>query len=565
MPLRTANSSILGWWKSGGGAPSTDPEEFRRAIERFDQPFYVVEKDGRDAVGHGGVGTFTANGAGATPGGAQRENGAYPIRAYSPVCRPESLGDPEFCDAHGLRYPYIAGAMANGVGSVEIVEAMAREGMIGFFGAAGLSLERIEAAIDRVQADLKMPDGGSLPYGFNLIHSPSEPKAEAATVDLYLRRDIRLVSASAYLNLTLPLVRYRMHGIHRDASGEVVAPNRVIAKVSRVEVARRFFSPPTERFLRPLIESGEITAEQAAMAESIPVAQDLTAEADSGGHTDNRPFVTLLPTMLALRDELQSQYGYRERLRVGAAGGIGSPAAAAAAFAAGASYILTGSINQACVESGTSQRVRDMLRQTHQADVAMAPAADMFEMGVRVQVLKRGTMFAMRGAKLYELYRTCGSLDEIPAASRATLEKDFFRASLDEVWEQTRAYFAERDPRQVESAEKDPKYKMALVFRWYLGQSSTWAVAGDPSRQVDYQIWCGPAMGAFNQWVKGSALEAQGERRVTAVALNLMAGAAILTRIQNLRAQGIALPPEVSRVTPRALSELKERLNSGTR
>ncbi len=26
----------------------------------------------------------------------------------------------------------------------------------------------------------------------------------------------------------------------------------------------------------------------------------------------------------------------------------------------------------------------------------MAPAADMFEMGVKVQVLKRGTLFAMR-------------------------------------------------------------------------------------------------------------------------------------------------------------------------
>jgi NAD(P)H-dependent flavin oxidoreductase YrpB (nitropropane dioxygenase family) len=49
--------------------------------------------------------------------------------------------------------------------------------------------------------------------------------------------------------------------------------------------------------------------------------------------------------------------------------------------------------------------VREMLAQAEQADVIMAPAADMFEMGVKLQVLKRGTMFAMRAAKLYELYR----------------------------------------------------------------------------------------------------------------------------------------------------------------
>jgi trans-AT polyketide synthase/acyltransferase/oxidoreductase domain-containing protein len=31
---------------------------------------------------------------------------------------------------------------------------------------------------------------------------------------------------------------------------------------------------------------------------------------------------------------------------------------------------------------------------------------------------------------------------------------------------------------------------------------------GDETRRMDYQIWCGPAMGAFNDWVRGSFLEA---------------------------------------------------------
>ena len=50
---------------------------------------------------------------------------------------------------------------------------------------------------------------GDAPYGFNLIHSPNEPDLENAVVDLYLRRGVRLVEASAYLDLTLPVVRYR--------------------------------------------------------------------------------------------------------------------------------------------------------------------------------------------------------------------------------------------------------------------------------------------------------------------------------------------------------------------
>ena len=136
----------------------------------------------------------------------------------------------------------------------------------------------------------------------------------------------------------------------------------------------------------------------------------------------------------------------------------------------GAAYLVTGSVNQACVEAGTSDAVRQMLAQAQQADIAMAPAADMFEMGVKVQVLKRGTMFAMRAAKLYELYRTHDSLDEIPATGpSACWKRRSSGARSRTIWEQTRGYFRSRDPAQIERAERDPKHKMALVFRWYLG------------------------------------------------------------------------------------------------
>jgi PfaD family protein len=286
----------------------------------------------------------------------------------------------------------------------------------------------------------------------------------------------------------------------------------------------------------------------------------VTAEADSGGHTDNQPAIVLLPTMLALRDRMQAEHGYDRPLRIGAAGGISTPWSAAAALAMGASYLVTGSVNQACVEAGTSDLVRKMLAEARQADIAMAPAADMFEMGVKVQVLKRGTMFAMRAAKLFEYYRAYESIEQIPGAERATLEKNVFRAPLETIWEQTRAYFEARDPAQVDRAGRDAKHKMALVFRWYLGQSSHWANAGEPSRGVDYQIWCGPAMAAFNDWVRGSPLERPEARRVVTVALNILYGAAVLARARSLGGQGIALPAGTPRLAPLELAELQERL-----
>src|SRR5206468_8439499 len=133
---------------------------------------------------------------------------------------------------------------------------------------------------------------------------------------------------------------------------QVVAADRVIAKVSRVEVAAKLLAPAPAKYLRELVVRGEISAQQAEWARQVPMADDLTAEADSGGHTDNQPAIVLLPTMLALRDRARARFGDEQPLRIGAAGGISTPWAAAAAFAMGAAYVVTGSVNQACVESG---------------------------------------------------------------------------------------------------------------------------------------------------------------------------------------------------------------------
>ncbi len=545
MTIPVTNTSS--WWMDDEIRPQVGDHALRTALMRVNQPVYLVDLDGRSAVVQKGCLRISSK----RPFGSN----VYPLMAYVPPLHPENLGDPLFKHAFNLRYAYIAGAMANAITSVQMVAETGHSGMLGFFGAAGLLPGEIETAIEALQQQL-----GDKPFGFNLIHNPYNPELEAAVVDLYLRRGIRLISASAFLDLTLPLVYYRVKGLSRDESGRVECPNKVIAKVSRVEVARKFLSPPPRKLVSQLVDRRLITTDEAALAGSIPMADHLTAEADSGGHTDNRPALTLLPTMLALRDEMVETHAYSNAICVGLGGGIATPASTNAAFAMGAAFVLTGTINQSCVEAGTSATVREMLAEAGQADVIMAPSADMFELGVKVQVLKRGTMFPLRAAKLYELYTVYDRYEDIPAKQRQILERDVFRNSFEQQWEQTRLFFSQREPSQILTAEKDPKHKMALVFRSYLGQSSKWAKSGDAARKIDYQIWCGPAIGAFNQWVKGSCLEKPEQRRTVAVGLNLLFGAAVETRINWLRCQGIHLPNRIARFSPLPFAELLDYL-----
>jgi len=183
----------------------------------------------------------------------------------------------------------------------------------------------------------------------------------------------------------------------------------------------------------------------------------------------------------------------------------------------------------------------------------MAPSADMFELGVKVQVLKRGTLFAARAARLYETYLRYDGIETLPAELRGRLETEIFRQSLDMAWEETKTFWAVRQPGELDRAMVEPKRRMALIFRWYLGMASRWALSGEPTREADYQIWCGPATGAFNRWVEGSFLADRAQRSVVQIARNLLEGASVITRAQQLRTYGVAVPWEAFRFVPRPL------------
>jgi PfaD family protein len=476
---------------------------------------------------------------------------AYSLVASLPPVYPEWLGSSEFLETHRVRFPYVSGAMAHGIASPKLVLAMARAELLAFYGSAGVPLADVETNVVGIQRELG-EFGPS--WGSDLIHTPHDPTLEEKLVALYLQHGVRRVSASAFMRLTPAVVRYACAGLSLAPDGSVRRENHLFAKLSRPETARLFMSPAPAEIVAALVSRGHLSDREASLAAHVALAEDITVEADSGGHTDNRPLTALVPVILELRAELQDVHRYARATRIGAAGGIGTPSAVAAAFGLGAAYVMTGSTNQASAEANTSDLAKEMLAAADLTDIAMAPSPDMFEMGVKVQVLKRGTMFASRASLLRELYRTHSGLEDLPADVVVRIEREIFQRPLAEVWEETRAFFASRDPREVERAERDPKHRMALVFRWYIGLASHWAIQGLASRKMDFQIWCGPAMGAFNRWARGSFLAERSNRGVVQIALNLLEGAAVVTRAQQLRSIGLPVPDAAFSYHPRPLA-----------
>lgn len=438
----------------------------------------------------------------------------------------ESLGSEGFRRAHGTRYAYYAGAMYRAISSPQMVIALARAGMMGFLGVGGTSLAATRSAIASIRQAL--PEGA--PWGVNLLASPDSPEAELAAVEAYLAEDVHTIEASAFVALSPAIVRFRFAGARRRADGGVDVPRRVIAKISRPEVAERFMQPAPADLIDALVERGLLSEEEAWCARRTVVADDVCVESDSGGHTDGGSPFAALPAILSLRARLPAA----AHVRVGAAGGIGSPEAVLAALMLGADFICTGSINQCTVEADTSDAVKDILQGVGLSDFAYAPAGDMFELGAQVQVVRKGLFFPARARRLYDLYRHYDGLDALPADVRRQIEERFFGRPFEAVWQQTRDWLAESDPAALERAESSPKHRMALVFRAWFHETSEDALAGRLERKVNFQIHSGPALGAFNAWVQGTPLEAWRSRHVADIGLRLLDGAAGLLQ-QRLR------------------------------
>ncbi len=440
---------------------------------------------------------------------------------------PARLGSAEFRRDYRVRYAYLAGAMYRGIASPRLVSRLASAGLMGFLGTGGLSLDEVAAGIAEIRAEV----GPKTAFGVNLLSTPQDPDREHALVRLYLKHGVRHVEAAGFTAVSPAVVAFRFSGAGPGPTGAPKAVRHVLAKVSRPEVAAAFMAPPAPQLLARLVAEGRLTLTEAEAARQLPVAGDICVEADSGGHTDAGNPYALMPVMIGLRNELMAEHRFAKPIRVGAAGGLGSAEAIGAAFTLGADFVVTGSVNQCTVEAATSDLVKDMLAEVEVQDTGYAPAGDMFEIGARVQVVRKGTLFPARANKLYQLWRQHDGLDAIDPATRDSLQQRFFRRSLDEVWADTQRHLAAKPDGSLQRALAQPKVRMAHVFKWYFAHSTQVAMAGVAAEKVNFQIHCGPALGAFNRAVAGTQLAHWRDRHVDDVAEQLMRSAAAnLTR-----------------------------------
>lgn len=433
------------------------------------------------------------------------------------VITAQELGADSFKKRYGMPYAYLAGGMYRAISSKEMVAALSQSNILGFYGTGGVEIEQIREDIDYI----KQHANKEQLYGVNIVGEMNNSDKEEKMISLLLEKEVRIMEASGYILITKALIRYLAKGLYEE-NGQVKRKNKILAKISRPEVAEIFLNPVPDNIVQNLLDDNEISYQQAEWLRHIPVADDICVEADSGGHTDRGIIIILLPAILRMRNRIMKSKGYKEYIHVGAAGGIGTPEAAAATLLLGAQFVMTGSINQCSVEAGTSMAVKNMLCEINVQDTDYAPAGDMLEYGSKVQVLKTGTFFVGRANKLYDIYKHYNSFEEIDSNIINQLENTFFKKKISDILSEEIDYYKRHNSKDYKRLLEDGKYQLLVVIKWYFRNSTEFAINGVSERKTDYQIQCGKALGSFNDWVRGKKFERLENRKVADIAELLM-------------------------------------------
>lgn len=430
-----------------------------------------------------------------------------------------TLGCAEFKKEYGVNYAYVVGGMSNGISGENLIIQLAKSKILGFFGTHNLSLTKIEQGLSYITNSLDITD----PFGVNIVYNYKQPDKEFKIIELVLKYGIKNIEISDFIDVPLSLVYYRVSGLLQGEDGRVICKHKIICKVSKPDIAIAFMSPPPTALVEKLLQNNKITKEQADMAQLITMSDDICVMTDPGGHTERQQFNVIFPAIKRIRDLAMTKNQYSNKIRIGTGGGIGTPDSVALAFLLGTDFVLTGSINLCSVESRISSTVKRILQNMEVSDTDHVPYGDMFELDEYAQVLRKGTLFSSKAKKLMSVFQKYTSVEHLPEDVKTLLEQDYFNNSLEEVWGLlTDNLKKDNLLLEIERAEQNQRYKMVLIIKYYFRLCENYAIEGAEKNIQNYQVYVGSALGAFNQYVKGTEMENWENRSVSGICKCLM-------------------------------------------
>ena len=455
-----------------------------------------------------------------------KNNLANTTKAYKDieVNKKISLGNQDFERTLNLKFPYVCGSMYYGIASPEMIIRLAKAGMLGFIGTSICNIESIKRDINIIKNKL---DGEVFGLGVTYNQNVNE---ENSIYNLILSEDIKIIEISDYMSITKNLIKYRVKGMQKSNYSNVMQPHHVMAKVSRIEMAELFLKPAPSDIIEALLEAGEITQNEAECAACVPVADFVSITSENDIHISSVPNFMLLSEIKKLSREIQKEYLFSKCSYIGIAGGIGNPDVIALSFLLGADYVVSGSINQCCKQANISDITKNILATVDIHDCEYVPDLKNMELGIKMNVVRKGLLFPARANKLFDLYKRYNAIDEIEADVIHSIETRIFKKNINTFSKESEKFFSESE---LKTFNTNPKSKLLHIIKCYYQVALHDAIEGNENNKINFLIKCNPTMGFFNRWAKGKSIENWIDRDVDKIGIMMLEEAStIITKFK---------------------------------
>ena len=459
------------------------------------------------------------------------------ICAMLPPQNLSDLGNKNFQEVHGVKYSYCVAPFEREVCSPKLVAELAQQGILGFCPVEYMDTHQVNETLTKLRS---LSNGK--PYGVGYKYHPHHPDLEEHMLELFVSADVPRLFLSHYVQATKAMVHYRLTGLTANDKGVPQPKHQLFIRVPHTGLAEYFAQPAPQDLIDALVTEGRLTEEEGLLGSKLPLSQDIIVDGDVSRTGGKQDIVSLFP---ALRHSLRrAKIGRSVEVRVGVAGELATPEAINAAFKMGADFVVTGSVNGLTIEAGGSQARKELLAKAKPEDFVSAPSFEYLDADYRVRVTKFGTMFATKANRMEELYRATDSLDGLTHEGLKFLEQKVFQCSLVEAYDKAEPFLRQWWPNLVEQATTSPKVRASLLLKWFLFESNQWAIDGVQGRQMDYQVRGDGAVGSFNLWRENTEFNDISKISVVQLALNLLKGAAVISRMQVLKEHGVPVPKE---------------------
>lgn len=420
------------------------------------------------------------------------------------------IGSEEFKKDYDVDFAYAVGGMCKGISSVAMIKKLSDSRILGFLGSYKLKLDEAKELIDQALSCMEHHR-----IGVNVTYDALNLENHIEVMDYIIKKDIRNLEVSEYRMIDLSIVKYRLKSLSIDKDSKFVVPHKILAKVSSREMAEKFCSPAPEELVQILYQNNEITEFEAKYAKYLPMCDDLCIEY----YTQGQSALGYIQTMKEMSRSLYEKYKLFQCPRVGFAGGIGNPQTVAVSFLLGADFVVTGSMNQCSVEASTSDIVKDNLQSLDDTDFTYAVVSDLFEFEEKKSIVKKGSLYHIRASRLYEVYNRYDSIEEIPTDLKKLIEEKYFQRSFETIYSDI---YENLTIENKKLSKEQPKYKMALIIRYFLDKCFQDALDGRMEGKINYQIISSNAIVQFNNWVKNTELYDWKSRHIDVISKKIM-------------------------------------------